>query len=146
MSSNFWNYLRTFTKHLSLLKLHKKLKLNFNVNSGADKRSNHNQRGLTLSWRRPLSYRNQSIDLLHKSMDWFLYDNGLSHERFKSSIEVLATINSLLSAFVLCLKRITTNYFHRLLLYLHKRMDIFKKHVNVVCFSGICKKWNSNAR
>ena len=31
---------------------------------------------LTLSWRRPLSYRNQS-----KSMDWFLYDNGLRHER-----------------------------------------------------------------
>ena len=27
--------------------------------------------------RRPLSYRNQSIDLLCKSMDWFLYDNGL---------------------------------------------------------------------
>ena len=36
---------------------------------------------LTLSWRRPLSYNNQSIDLLCKSMDWFLYDNGLRHER-----------------------------------------------------------------
>ena len=38
---------------------------------------------LTLSWRRPLSYRSQSIDLLRKSMDWFLYDNdnGLRHER-----------------------------------------------------------------
>ena len=31
---------------------------------------------LTLSWQRPVSYRNQSIDLLGKSMDWFLYDNG----------------------------------------------------------------------
>ena len=39
---------------------------------------------LTLSWQRPLSYRNQSIDLLRKSMDWFLYDNGLRHERVKS--------------------------------------------------------------
>ena len=39
---------------------------------------------LTLSWRRPLSYRNQSIDLLRKSMDWFLYDNGLRHERVNS--------------------------------------------------------------
>ena len=39
---------------------------------------------LTVSWRRPLSYRNQSIDLLCKSMDWFLYDNGLRHERVKS--------------------------------------------------------------
>ena len=41
---------------------------------------------LTVSWRRPLSYRNQSIDLrCNKSMDWFLYDNGLYHERVKLS-------------------------------------------------------------
>ena len=26
-------------------------------------------------------YRNQSIDLLCKSMDWFLYDNGLRYEK-----------------------------------------------------------------
>ena len=38
---------------------------------------------LTLSWRMPLSYRNQSIDLLRKSLDWCLYDNGLRHERVK---------------------------------------------------------------
>ena len=38
---------------------------------------------LTLSWRRPLSYRNQSIDLQSKSVDWFLYNNGLRHERVK---------------------------------------------------------------
>ena len=38
---------------------------------------------LTLLWRRPLSYRNQSIDLLRKSIDWFLYDNGLRHKRVK---------------------------------------------------------------
>ena len=36
---------------------------------------------LDLSRRRLLSYRNQFIDLLCKSMDWFLYDNGLRHER-----------------------------------------------------------------
>ena len=36
---------------------------------------------LTLSWRRALSYRNQSIDLQSKSIDWFLYNNGLCHER-----------------------------------------------------------------
>ena len=36
---------------------------------------------LTLSWRKSLSYRNQSIYLQSKSMDWFLYDNGLRHER-----------------------------------------------------------------
>ena len=38
---------------------------------------------LTLSWRGPLPYRSQSIDLQSKSMDWFLYNNGLSHERVK---------------------------------------------------------------
>ena len=38
---------------------------------------------LNFSWRRPLSYRNRTIDLLRKSMDWFLYDNGLRHERVK---------------------------------------------------------------
>ena len=36
---------------------------------------------LALSWRRPLSYRNQSINLQSKSMEWFLYDNGFRHER-----------------------------------------------------------------
>ena len=43
----------------------------------------HSSQNFTLSWRGPLSYRNQSIDLLGKSMDWFLYDNGLCHERVK---------------------------------------------------------------
>ena len=38
---------------------------------------------LTLSWRKPLWYRNQSIDLVLKSMDWFLYDNDLRHEKVK---------------------------------------------------------------
>ena len=45
----------------------------------------YQQRPLTLSCRRSLSYRNQSIDLLRKSMDWFLYDNGLHHEWVKLS-------------------------------------------------------------
>ena len=36
---------------------------------------------LTLSRRRSLSYRNQSIDLQRISMDLFLYDRDLRHER-----------------------------------------------------------------
>ena len=50
---------------------------------------------LTLSWRKPLSYRNQSIDLLCKSMDWFLYDNNLRHERvnYKRSHGITVLIN-----------------------------------------------------
>ena len=41
---------------------------------------------LTLSWRKSLSYRNQSMDLLCKSMDWGLYNRNLRHERFKIKI------------------------------------------------------------
>ena len=35
------------------------------------------------SWRKSPSYRNQSIDFLCKSVDWFLYDRDLRHERVK---------------------------------------------------------------
>ena len=38
---------------------------------------------LTPLWRRSLSYRNQSIDLQSKWMDWFLYDRNLRHKRVK---------------------------------------------------------------
>ena len=38
---------------------------------------------LTVSWRRALSCRNQSI----KSMDWFLYDNGVRRERVNSKAQ-----------------------------------------------------------
>ena len=36
---------------------------------------------LTLSWRRSLSYRNQSTDFQNKLMDWFLHDRVHRHER-----------------------------------------------------------------
>ena len=39
---------------------------------------------LTLSWLRSLSYRNQSTDFQSTSMDWLLYDRGLSHERVQA--------------------------------------------------------------
>ena len=41
---------------------------------------------LTLSWWRAISYRNQTIDLRSKSMDWFLYDIGPHHERVKQMV------------------------------------------------------------
>ena len=34
----------------------------------------------TLSLRRSFSYRNQSINFLCKSLDWFLYDRNIRHE------------------------------------------------------------------
>ena len=51
---------------------------------------------LPLSWRRPLSNRNQSIDLRSKSMDWFLYDNGLRLER----VNRYRHSNNILNAFL----------------------------------------------
>ena len=47
---------------------------------------------LTLSRRRSISYRNQSIDLLCKSMDWFLYDIGLRRERVKTHLDSNVTL------------------------------------------------------
>ena len=41
---------------------------------------------LTLSWWRSLSYRIQSIDSQSKSMDWFLYDRDLRHERVRQHL------------------------------------------------------------
>ena len=32
-----------------------------------------------------LSYKNQSIDLFSKSMDWVLYDRDVRHERVKQT-------------------------------------------------------------
>ena len=43
---------------------------------------------LILSWRRSLSYRNEFINLLCKSMDWFLYDRDLRHERANTPLHV----------------------------------------------------------
>ena len=40
----------------------------------------------TPSRRRSISYGNQSIDLLCKSIDWFLYDIGLRRERLKQQL------------------------------------------------------------
>ena len=55
---------------------------------------------LTLSWRRPLSYRIKSIDLLFKSMDCFLYDNSLRHERVKI-INLFGYCNSVSTALII---------------------------------------------
>ena len=38
---------------------------------------------LSLSWRRFLSYRNQSVDLQSKSLNWLLYDRDSRHEKVK---------------------------------------------------------------
>ena len=61
---------------------------------------------LTLSWRRPITYRNQPIDLQSKSMDWFLYDIGLCHEKIKAIQKLI--LNDPLSYFSEIVKIIKT--------------------------------------
>ena len=58
---------------------------------------------LTFSWRRPLSYRKQSIDFLPQSMDWFLYDNGLRHERFKLKLLIFPVSENIYISFTFTL-------------------------------------------
>ena len=66
---------------------------------------------LTLSWRRFVSCRNQSTDLLCKSIDWFLYGRDLRHERvnvfFKKGDYILMQFLCLICA---CLKIENMNY------------------------------------
>ena len=71
-ASVIWNNLPDVVKSSdSLFEFENKIKYIGNIDCGC----------LTLSGRRSLSYRNQSIDLHPKSMDWFLYDNGLHVKR-----------------------------------------------------------------
>ena len=51
---------------------------------------------LTLSWRKSLSYRNQSTDFYSKSIDWILYDRDLRHGRVKkmSSVSMNKSTNN----------------------------------------------------
>ena len=48
---------------------------------------------LTLSRRRSMSYRNQSIDLQRKSMDWLLNDRDFRHERVFSEYSFMQNRN-----------------------------------------------------
>ena len=66
---------------------------------------------LTLSRRRPISCRNQSIDLWSKSMGWFLYDIGLRRER----VIIIIWISGMMEIFQNELLRVST--LRHLLLY-----------------------------
>ena len=77
---------------------------------------------LTLSWRRPSSYRNQSIDLPSKSMDWFLYDNGLRLERVKCQCSPHIETSHL----IFCTKQLT-GFYMRAALALIGLLQVIKK-------------------
>ena len=97
----------------------------------------HNIFYITLSWRRSLSKRNQSIDLQSKSMDWFLYNNGLRHERLKQ-----------LGSNYYRISKFSPSFFQGQDIQVSVKVNIFKgltKHFNrdVVIFSKIIwYNWN----
>ena len=67
------------------------------------------------SWRRSLSYRNQSIDLHSKSMDWFLNDRDIRHERVNTAAEMTsneAGNNGFVDSDNLCLSFVLTSNVH----------------------------------
>ena len=68
---------------------------------------------LTFSIQRPLSYRNQSIDLGSKSMGWFLYDNGLGLGRVKALHMYISVIKV---SFANQFKRINKQFINQLIL------------------------------
>ena len=63
-------------------------------------RCDYLKEGLTLSWRMFLLYRNQSIDLLCKPMDWFLCDRDIRHEKVN---RVLKLKSSVYNIYIKCL-------------------------------------------
>ena len=62
------------------------------------------KRVLTFSWRSSVPYRNQSIDLWSKLINWFLYHRDLRHERVKNVTSIW------LSFGILELRKITSHF------------------------------------
>ena len=98
---------------------------------------------LTLSWRGPLSYRNQSIDLRSKSMDCFLYDNSLRHERINATSICLAfalDLSDIFARYRFVRYRFVRQRFVRHRLYfLHADIDSFPIHPFLV--SNRSSRW-----
>ena len=79
-NSEYWHVLRSAEYYLFLLFIDLPV-VSIRFNLGKTFSRNERLTHLTLSWRRPLSYRNQSIDLL----------NGLRHERVKLMTHFIGT-------------------------------------------------------
>ena len=98
------------------------------------KLSNHlkdNANPLALSWRSSLLYRNQSIDLLCKSMDWFLYDRDLGDERVKDQCLIHNWPIDLLVKSIVYI-----GYFYRIETLVNK---VLKQGTNQLCKKALVK-------
>ena len=81
---NFWFLLSGLIKSILLWYLDADMPIIFSYSRNTSQWIHASSKAWTLSRRRFLSYRNQSIDLFCKSMDWFLYNRDFCHERFKT--------------------------------------------------------------
>ena len=71
---------------------------------------------LTFNYQCSLSYRNQSINLQSKLMDWFLYDRDLRHEQVKLNHIELQTLSKVQTSVLFCAK---SNMIIKILLFWH---------------------------
>ena len=78
-----------------------------------------------------LSYRNQSIDLLRKSMDWLIYDSDLRHEKVNKSKVYQKEISKRSQYFIFHKHKLSTLTLCRFSIH---RNDIEKVHWNGVEF------------
>ena len=97
---------------------------------------------LTLSWRRPLSYRNRSTDLRSKSMDWFLYDNGLRHERVKWLNPFLVTVPILYPPEKTRIS-ITGHKLVNVITDKIKKQTFYSTFSNNYLLGGVCQNWKT---
>ena len=75
----------------------------------------------TLSWWKSLSYRNQSIDFLCKSMNWFLYGKDLRRERVNGGLylDFLPIIGPLKSLLVLSSELLCVRFYYLSYILMH---------------------------
>ena len=78
-SKKYWNWLLATSKTVSAYVLNRVVNMSLSLI-------------ITLSWQTSLSFRNQSIDLLSKSMNWFLYDKDLRHERDEGKLKFFLVV------------------------------------------------------
>ena len=109
---NFWESHIIFVDYVLLITLISRVSSNFKVSSFMTE---------------ALSCRNQSIDLLCKSMDWFIYNRDLHYERVKYKVVWKKNIISNIAFLTNHNFEKGTSSHHWILLGRHPFSDVFKR-------------------
>ena len=94
---------------------------------------------LTVTWRRSLSHRNKSIDLLCESMNWPLYDRDLRHER----VNVLWVAPYWISVTLVAIRHQLMEVYHMHLFFeILQRRHSFLNHCWLFSDARIYSRWS----